>query len=270
MSDFVSVRQGESPLILSFPHTGTDIPADIEAHLADPDLARQDTDWWIDRLYEPLVDMFNATTVRTAISRTVIDVNRDPFGASLYPGQATTGLCPTTTFDGVPIYEPGEEPDDDEIERRRAFYFRPYYMALGDAVAETCRRHGWCVLYDCHSIRSEVPRLFPGRLPILNLGTNDGAACAPSIASIAMEFAESSPFAAVLDGHFKGGWITRTYGRPRRHVHAIQMEIAQRAYLREERAPWEFDERKAERLRRWLRDIIQAICDEAREIEEGI
>ena len=270
MSDFIAVHRGEEPLILSFPHTGTDIPSDIEAHLVDPDLARQDTDWWIDRLYAPFVEAFRASSVHTAISRSVIDVNRDPSGASLYPGQNTTGLCPTTTFDGESLYRAGAVPDDAEIERRRELYYRPYHAALKDAVDDMLRRHGWCVLYDCHSIRSMVPRLFKGKLPIFNIGTNVGKACAPSIREIAMEFAGSSPYSAVADGRFKGGWITRHYGRPAEHVHAIQVELAQRAYLSAEAPPWSFDDRRAGRLRRWLRDIIDVICAEARELEEGL
>lgn len=270
MSGFVSAHVGDSPLILSFPHTGTDIPPDIEDGLVDADLARQDTDWWVDRLYEPLVESLKAGTVRTSMSRTVIDPNRDPSGASLYPGQNTTGLCTTMTFDGVPLYRPGCEPDEEEVARRRDLYYRPYHAALANLIAATRERHGWCVLYDCHSIRSVVPRLFDGELPVFNLGTNSSASCAPSIREVAWELASSSPYSAVIDGRFKGGWITRHFGKPAEHVHAIQMELAQRAYLEEEGPPWSFHERKAKRLRRWLRDVIDVICDEARELEEGL
>jgi N-formylglutamate deformylase len=107
---WLSVFRGEAPLVVSLPHTGTEIPPAFEAGLASDWLARKDADWWIDRLYDFAGDL-GATVIRTAISRTVIDVNRDPSGASLYPGQATTELCPTTTFDGEPLYRPGEEPD---------------------------------------------------------------------------------------------------------------------------------------------------------------
>ena len=78
--------------------------------------------------------------MRTAISRTVIDVNRDPSGASLYPGQATTGLCPPTTFDGEPLYRAGEEPGEAEIAERRALYFEPYHAALRSRDRAAARR----------------------------------------------------------------------------------------------------------------------------------
>src|SRR5207302_1693862 len=152
------------------PHTGTDIPAAVEAALTSPWLARKDTDWWIERLYGFAGDL-DATTVRTGISLTVIDPNRDPSGASLYPGQATTELCPTTTFDGEPLYRAGFAPDAAEIALRRSTFFDPYHAAVAAAITRLRARHGNIVLYDCHSIRSGIPRLFEGVLPNFNIGT---------------------------------------------------------------------------------------------------
>lgn len=268
MSRFVTARLGESPLVISFPHTGTDIPPDIDERLADADLSRYDTDWHVHELYEPLVSTFRATVVRTTISRTVVDVNRDPSGASLYPGQATTDLCPLTTFDGTPLYRPGREPDVDEIDRRTNLYFRPYHAALANVIGATRRRHGWCLLYDCHSIRSIVPRLFDGELPDFNIGTNSGAACAPDIRDAALEAATRSPYSAVADQRFKGGWITRHFGRPAEHVHAIQMELAQHTYLWAEEPPWTFDHRRARRARHWLTEIVRAALQAGKDLEE--
>ncbi len=230
---FIDITRGDAPLLLSLPHTGTDLPPDIEAQLVSPWLARKDCDWWIERLYGFAAEL-GATLVRTRVSRTVVDVNRDPSGASLYPGQATTELCPTTTFDGEPLYRPGLGPD---VAARREGWFAPYHAALEGEIARLRALHPRIVLYDCHSIRSVVPRLFEGTLPHLNIGTNGGASCAPAL-QVALEAeAAASGFSAVSNGRFKGGWITRHYGRPQEGVHAVQMELACRTYLPEPPGP---------------------------------
>lgn len=236
MTRFLEIRRGEAPLILSIPHTGTEIPPDIEARLVSPWLARKDTDWWIERLYGFAAEL-GATVVRTRVSRTVIDVNRDPSGASLYPGQATTGLCPTEIFDGEPLYHAGLEPDSAEIARRRAAYFDPYHAALTAEIERLRSVHQRIVLYDCHSIRSVVPRLFEGELPHINIGTNGGASCAPELQRAVEAVCAASPFSWVANGRFKGGWITRHYGRPDQGVHAVQIELACRSYMREPTGP---------------------------------
>jgi formiminoglutamase len=270
MTDWLTVHRGDAPLVLAFPHTGTEIPADIEARFVSPDLARRDADWWVDRLYTFAADM-GATLVRTGISRSVIDVNRDPSGASLYPGQATTGLCPTETFDGEPLYRPGEEPDAAEIKARKLRWFAPYHDALSAELDRLHSAHGRVVLYDCHSIRSVIPRLFDGELPHFNIGTYNGTTCAPELEERVLHacLSTSHPgegqgpvgkaeaterhanqlqpsqldpglrrggadgWDVVVNGRFKGGWTTRHYGRPAEGTHAIQMELACRGYLDE-------------------------------------
>ena len=236
MADFLEITRGDTPLIVSIPHTGTEIPADIEAALVSPWLARKDTDWWIGRLYDFAPEL-GATVLRATISRTVIDVNRDPSGASLYPGQATTGLCPIETFDGEPLYRPGRQPDDAEITLRRSLYFEPYHATLAAEIARLRSAHPSIVLYDCHSIRSIVPRLFDGELPHMNIGTNSGASCDLELQRAIERLAEASPFSWVVNDRFKGGWITRRYGQPADGVHAVQMELACRAYLDEPVGP---------------------------------
>ena len=226
------VAGGDGPLLVSLPHTGTDIPPDIEPNLTSLRLAHKDTDWWIDRLYDFAHDL-GATMLRTTISRTVIDVNRDPSGASLYPGQVTTGLCPVETFDGEALYRAGHEPDEAEIARRRTLYFDPYHAALSEEVARLRRSHPNIVLYDCHSIRSVVPRLFSGELPHMNIGTNSGTSCDPRLQQAIEAICAASPFTWIANGRFKGGWITRHYGRPETGVHAVQMELACRGYMEE-------------------------------------
>ncbi len=173
---WLTVSRGEAPLLVSFPHTGLSVPAECAPGLVSFPLARHDADWHIDRLYAFAAEL-GATTVHTALSRTVIDVNRDPSGASLYPGQATTGLVPTETFDGRPLYRDGAMPDAQEIERRKQLYFWPYHAALAEEIERLRALHPRIVLYDCHSIRSVIPRLFPGELPVFNIGTNSGRSC---------------------------------------------------------------------------------------------
>ena len=263
MNDWLSVTRGEAPLLVSIPHAGTAIPADIEAVLVEPQLARFDADWHLEQLYDFAAGL-GATVVRTTLSRTVIDVNRDPSGASLYPGQATTGLCPLTTFDGAPLYRGGREPDDAEIERRRRSYFEPYHAALATELARLRARHGRIVLYEAHSIRSRVARLFEGELPQFNIGTNSGQSCAPALGQAVAARCEASGLPTVVDGRFKGGWITRHYGQPERGVHAIQMELACRGYMDEpavltpDNWPAPYEPERAAPLRAHLETIL---CD---------
>jgi N-formylglutamate deformylase len=270
---FLTLRQGRAPLLVSLPHTGTDIPPEFESRLVSPWLARKDADWWIERLYDFAVDL-DATILRTTISRTVVDVNRDPSGASLYPGQATTELCPTTTFDGEPLYRAGEALSELDVASRRSRYFAPYHQALA-AEAERLRGlHPRIVLYDCHSIRSAIPRLFEGELPHFNIGTNSGASCDPALQRLVEGTCAATGFSWIANGRFKGGWITRHYGRPAEGVHAVQMELACRGYLREpiglvapETWPVPYDPDHAAPMRAALTALFQSLVDWARSPE---
>ncbi len=273
----VEVKRGDAPLILSIPHTGTLIPPEIESDLVSPWLARKDTDWHIERLYDFAADI-GATVLRATHSRTVIDVNRDPSGASLYPDQTTTGLCPTETFDGEPLYRPGRAPDEDEIARRLRLHFEPYHDALLGEIARLTAAHPTLVLYDCHSIRSIVPRLFQGELPAMNVGTNSGASCSSVFAHVIQAVCDASDFSWVVNQRFKGGWITRHYGQPSFGVHAIQMELACRSYLVEPLAkpteknwPPAYDAAYAEKMRHVLQSALKACLSFAhRAAEERI
>jgi N-formylglutamate deformylase len=256
------LHTGDTPLVVSFPHSGLELSEGLDARLSKTAAGLPDTDWHVPQLYDFVAEM-GASTICAKFSRYVIDMNRDPSGASLYPGQATTDLVPMTLFDGSPIYKDGQEPEPAEIEQRRIGFHQPYHQALLYLLAETRRRHGYAVLWDAHSIASHVPRLFEGELPNLNLGTNSGESCDPSVeaaASAAMQSHED--FTTIANGRFKGGWITRKYGQPAHNVHALQMEIAQSAYMAET-APWTFDDDKAARLRPVLKDIMQAALDAA-------
>lgn len=226
------IRRGKAPLILSLPHVGTAIPTDLEARLVSPWLARKDADWWIGELYAFAAEL-DATIVRAHWSRTVIDLNRDPAGVSLYPGQATTGLCPVETFDGEPLYRSGEEPDAEEIEARTATFYQPYHRALAEEISRLRNTNERVVIYDCHSIRSAIPRLFAGKLPVFNLGTNNDASADPVLVKQVADVIASSGRSHAVNGRFKGGYITRHYGQPEKGIHALQMELACRGYLSE-------------------------------------
>lgn len=259
-ADFLQIARGDSPLVLGLPHTGTDLPDGIGERLNETGRTLADTDWHIHRLYDGLVA--GATTVRTTIHRYVIDANRDPSGQSLYPGQNTTGLCPLTDFDGRPIWREGAEPDGPEIARRRQAYHAPYHAALEDELHRVKSRHGYAILYDCHSIRSHVPFLFEGRLPDFNIGTDGGATCAKGIEdAVHGHCAAADGLTCVLNGRFKGGWTTRHYGRPAEGWHAVQMELAQSTHLEAEAPPWTYDEARADRLRAHLQRILQSLLD---------
>ncbi len=234
---WLTVHAGSAPLLLCMPHTGTDIPPELEPRFVSPWLARKDTDWWVERLYA-FGEGLGASLVRTALSRSVIDANRDPTGASLYPGQATTELCPTTTFDGEPLYRADASPGGRGDRAAPPGLLRALSPRRQRELARLRALHPCVVVYDCHSIRSQVPRLFPGTLPHFNLGTFSGASCARELTHSLEGVCDASGFSRVSNGRFKGGYTTRHYGRPAQGVHAVQMELACRGYLAEpEQAP---------------------------------
>jgi N-formylglutamate deformylase len=248
------LKRGTSPVILGLPHTGTALPDSVAARLNENGRKLADTDWHIEHLFEGLLP--GASVVRALFHRYVIDANRDPEGKSLYPGQNTTGLVPDTDFDGAPIWLDGAAPHGAEVERRRSAFHEPYHEALAAEIERMKALHGVVILLDCHSIRSHIPFLFEGKLPDLNIGTNGGVTCAPAVERAVVDIAGRSAFTFVLNGRFKGGWTTRHYGRPRERVHAIQLEIAQSAYLATEAAPFAYCEDKAAVLRDTLRAML--------------
>lgn len=266
---WLTIRRGAAPLVVSLPHTGTDIPAAVESRLVSPWLARKDADWWLEQLYDFAADL-DATIIRTTISRTVIDVNRNPSGVSLYPGQATTELCPTTSFDGEPLYLPGAAPSPEEIDDRREAFFTPYHDALGRELARLRTGHRRVALYDCHSIRSVIPRLFDGTLPQFNVGTNDGASCDPALQRLVAEACAASGHSSIVNGRFKGGWITRAHGRPAEGIHALQMELACRGYMQDPAAidadnwPAAYDPAFAAPMRAFLTQLLTSVLAFAR------
>jgi N-formylglutamate amidohydrolase len=254
------LARGDSPLVIDVPHAGTHVPDAILARFTEAARAVPDTDWHVDRLYA-FARSTGATLVAATHSRYVVDLNRDPAGADLYPGADNTELCPSRTFANEAIYGPGELPGAQEIEARRATFFAPYHAILAREIARVRERHGYAILLDGHSIGATVARFFLGRLPDLNLGTADGTSCDATLRALAAGIvAKAPPFTHVVDGRFKGGYVTRHYGRPAQGVHALQLEMVQDAYLDPD-APRSFDAARAAPLMRVLERLVVALSE---------
>ena len=251
--------RGTRPVLLSIPHVGTHIPESLRVSYTVHALQRADTDWHLDRLYA-FAHQFGASVLQATHSRSVIDLNRPPDNQSLYPGRITTGLCPTETFRGEPVYHPGQAPDTAETARRLAHHWQPYHQALAAELERLQTLHGQVLLWDAHSIASRLPRLFEGQLPDLNLGTADGASCAAEVLAPVATIAQGSGFSVVVNGRFKGGHITRHYGNPSQGVHAIQLELCQHLYMDED-PPFDYRPERAERLQPVLQAMLGAACD---------
>ena len=249
-------RAGQTPLLVSMPHTGTHVPRALRVRMTEEAGRLPDTDWHLERLYDFLGELGASTLVATH-SRYVVDLNRPPDNANLYPGQDTTPLVPLDTFHKQPLYRPGRQPDAAEIAGRVEAHWTPYHAQLSHELKRLKQEHGYALLWDAHSIFSEVPRFFSGKLTELNLGTADGRSCGSGIGEGLMQ--KVSGYGAVLNGRFKGGYITRTYGDPANGVHAVQLELSEATYMNES-FPFDFREDLAVRLRPQLRALIEEFC----------
>jgi N-formylglutamate deformylase len=259
-----TLERGSAPLLLSLPHVGTVIPDDLAPAFAPRALALEDTDWHLAEVYD-FARALGASVLVPRVSRYVIDLNRPPENTPMYAGANNTELVPTRFFTGDPLYREGRVPDERETLRRRETYWRPYHEALAAELARLVAAHGHAMLWDGHSIQAEVPWLFEGRLPDLNLGTAGGASCAPALREALMAvLAAQSSFSHVTDGRFKGGYITRRYGRPREQVQAIQLEMGLATYMDETRAALPVapaDSARLARLQPVLRELLQTTLD---------
>lgn len=261
MNALYELIPGNSPVLVNVPHTGTFIPPDIAATLTPEARRVPDTDWHVDTLYRDLARLRSATFMAATHSRIVVDLNRDPSGAALYPGASNTEICPTSTFHDQPHYVAGRNPDSREIARRVDKYWRPYHARLSSEIERIRSKHGICVLLDGHSIVSHAPRFFEGRLPDLNLGTADGASAMPSMANAAAGvLSRAAGFTYVHNGRFKGGYITRHYGTPKKGVHAIQLEMAQAIYM-DQGPPFTFRNDLAPKVTATIRSMIRAALE---------
>ena len=245
---------GTAPLLVSMPHSGLQVPAELSARMTEAALALPDTDWHLDRLYDFATD-HGASVLLAKHSRYVVDLNRPPSDESLYENQVATGLCPRQTFAGQEIYRDGEVVGDDEQKGRIAAYWQPYHGKISATLQQIRERFGYALLWDAHSIPGEVPLLFEGVLPDLNIGTNGGLSCAANFTAAVATVAEDSPYSSVVNGRFRGGHITRNYGAPARGIHAIQLELTQRNYMDEKIL--EFDSGRAVRLVDTIKKMLQ-------------
>ena len=261
MSETFRYRAGATPLLVSIPHDGREIPAVLRSRMTRSGLDIPDTDWHVARLYE-FVEDIGGSVIIADFTRYVVDLNRPATDDALYEGQVSTGLCPTKTFAGDAIYS-GDDVSDAEAQVRIGKYWQPYHDRITKTLAELRAQYGYALLWDAHSIPSRVPRLFDGELPQLNIGSNDGQSCAGDIAAAVASIARASEFDTVLDARFKGGYITRHYGQPPDRVHALQLEIAQRAYMDESTRT--FDDSKAAILCETLKPMLQAFLDAAKQ-----
>ena len=259
MSEVFTLHQGTSPLLVSVPHAGTHIPDGMRSLLTTKALQVADTDWHLGVLYD-YVKTQNASLLVPQHSRYVIDLNRPPDGAAMYPDANNTGLCPVTDFYGDSIYKPGCAPDAQQVAQRIAQYWQPYHAALASELARIKALHGYAVLFDGHSIKSQVPWLFDGLLPDLNIGTANGASCAVNLREgVAQLLAGQSDFSHVMDGRFRGGYITRQYGRPEQGIHAVQLEMCWSTYMHES-PPYVLDAQRQARIHPLLQSLTSLLA----------
>ncbi|MEO8672171.1 MAG: N-formylglutamate deformylase [Tahibacter sp.] len=254
--DICTLHRGTAPLLISMPHDGSEIPDAIAQRMNTSARAAPDTDWHVNRLYD-FARALGASLLVPRYSRYVVDLNRPPDDTSLYPGQNTTGLCPIVQFSAIPVYLAGCEPDPSEVADRVEQFWRPYHATLQEELERLRTRHGRVVLWEAHSIRSVVPFLFDGRLPDLNLGTSSGASCSPALQARLLATLEAQrDYSYVINGRFKGGYITRHYGQPAHGVDAVQLEIAQCNYMDED--TFSYETGRAARLQSLLNELLGA------------
>lgn len=255
MSEVFTLLRGSVPLLVSMPHVGTAIPAELQSAYTPEALQVEDTDWHLQTLYNFLPEL-GASVLTPQYSRYVIDLNRPPDDAPMYPGAANTELCPTRFFSGAPLYRPGCKPALEERARRREAYWQPYHAALAAELERIKALHGFALLWDAHSIRSRIPWLFEGQLPDLNIGTAGGASANDAITAALVQACVAFPqLTTAVNGRFKGGYITRHYGQPKRAVHAVQLEMCQSLYMRET-PPYAYDPALASRIQPLLRNMV--------------
>ena len=249
----------EVPILLSIPHCGTDFPIEVRRQF-DADLigAPDDTDWFVDHLYDFAAAM-GITTIYATNSRWVIDLNRDPANKPLYTdGRIITALCPTTNFEGQPIYvDRRAEVDPGEVSRRWELYYKPYHEQIGKKLFELKNKFGKVLLWECHSIRQFVPKVFPEKFPDLILGTNDEQSADQGMIKAVLTELNNSKFSVNHNFPFKGGYITRHFGRPSEGQHAMQLEMSKVNYMDDSEK--NYDNKRADKVREVLKKVFTTL-----------
>jgi N-formylglutamate deformylase len=265
MTPTFKLHQGVAPVLVSMPHLGTVLPEELKPNYVPRALEIEDADWHLDLLYDFLKAM-GASILTPVYSRYVIDLNRPPDDAPMYPGASNTELCPTRFFTGEPLYKVGCEPDSAEKLRRRETYWQPYHGALAGELKRLRSLHSNVLLWDAHSIRSEIPWLFDGKLPDLNIGTANGLSADNSVGLAVMSVcANQAAFTNVLNGRFKGGYITRQYGSPKTGIHAVQLEKCQSVYMAE-LPPYEYRPQLAVKVQPLLEKMVLAALNQVKSL----
>ncbi len=257
MNSSYTLSKGKIGVLISMPHNGQLIPSDIEKKMTDKARKIPDTDWYMDKLYN-FAQELGIAVITPTYSRYVIDLNRDVNGVNLYPGANSTELCPTTAFDLSPLYLENKQPDEKEIERRIALYWKPYHQAIKDLLADMQQKFNRVVLLDAHSILSHVPRFFSGQLPDFNFGNADGRSCSSTLID-EIKSLDLSPYTSIVNGRFKGGFITRSYGKPKENIHAIQLELSQHTYMNEPSNQYNIE--KAEQVKGKLKSVVCCLAN---------
>tara|TARA_B110000503_G_C7124642_1_gene404021 strand:+ start:695 stop:1480 length:786 start_codon:yes stop_codon:yes gene_type:complete len=261
MSDVYTFSQGTGPLLVSMPHVGLNVPADIGALLTEQAQALPDTDWYVDKLYDVLPDL-GASTLRANHSRYVVDLNRAPDNSSLYPGQSVTEICPTTLFTCEPLYKPNCEPSAEQVRQRVEQYWLPYHQKISAELQRIKRQFGYALLWDAHSIKNQVPRFFEGTLPDFNWGNADGTASSPALAeSMQQQIKAHGQYSSIINGRFKGGYITRHYGTPANHIYALQLELSQNTYMSADNS---YCDKRAAQVKPLLKTLIEMMLTHGR------
>ena len=260
--ELFSLSEGDAPLIISVPHAGIFVPEEIKNRFTAEGRELADTDWHVPLLYQDYAAKHNVTMIAANYSRYVIDLNRPSDDTPLYPGQKKVPLCPDMTFEDKPVYDDGQAPAKDEIAERITAYWQPYHDELARQIERVKSLHGYAVLYDAHSIAQELPSLFNGKLPDINIGTAAGKSCGAGIGEAALAEAKKSNYSTILNGRFIGGYITRHYGDPAHDVHAVQMELVRKNYMDED--GFKYREDLAANLIPVLERVLDTVADNAR------
>ena len=252
---------GKVPILLSVPHCGIEFPDELKSEY-NSSLAHapDDTDWFVDELYD-FVSSMGITMIYAKYSRWVVDLNRDPQSKPLYAdGRIITALCPTTTFFGEAIYRDKREiVNESEVKRRVDLYYNPYHQKIQETLDDLKKEFGKVLLWDCHSIRQFVPTIHKEKFPDLILGDADGTSASPALIETAVKHLESGGYSFSHNHPFKGGQITRYFGKPAENQHALQLEMTKVNYMDDQEK--KFDLARATKMGKLLKTTLSSLTE---------